>query len=45
MRAAQLTRAIEILKKKLSRSFRTLPTVPHVVAAPRAAWHGAAAAA
>src|SRR2546422_24145 len=45
MRAAQLTTAIEILKKKLSRSFRTLPTVPDAVAAPGAAWHGAAAAA
>src|SRR3989441_1588446 len=45
MRAAQLTRAIEILKKKLSRSLHRVPTVPRAVAAPRAAWHGAAAAA
>jgi carboxyl-terminal processing protease len=45
MRAAQLERAIEILKKKLSRGLHRLPTVPHAVVAPRATRHGLAAAA
>jgi len=33
IRAAQLNRAIEILKKKLGRSLRTLPPVPYAAAA------------